>query len=157
MKVEPIVVDTNVLLSFVIRPHGFIGEVVSWLLDNRQLIFCTETFDELKTRLWRPKFDRYVTIEERKLFLNDYAMNAGWVEITNELKFSRDPDDNKFIETALVAFAPVLISGDSDLLDVRLENLEILTPRQFAEKYIDAVQYRIHETSGEYTVKESAV
>jgi len=150
MKVEPIVIDTNVLLSFVIRPDGIIGQVIDWILENRRLVFCQETFDELETRLWRPKFDRYLTLEERKGFADDFAMNAAWIEITSKTTFSRDPDDDKFIETALLASAPVLISGDDDLLSVQVENLEILTPRQFAEKYIDNEKYRIHESEGSY-------
>lgn len=137
MKVERVVVDTNVLISFALKPDGIAGQVVDWILENGQLVFCMETFKELETRLWRPKFDRYITLEERKLLLHDFEMSATWVTIANELTFSRDPDDDKFIETALVASVPVLISGDSDLLDVQIEALHIITPRQFYEQFVN--------------------
>lgn len=137
MKVERVVVDTNVLISFALKPDGIAGQVVDWILENGQLVFCMETFKELETRLWRPKFDRYITLEERKLLLHDFEMSATWVTIANELTFSRDPDDDKFIETALVASVPVLISGDSDLLDVQIEALQIITPRQFYEQFVN--------------------
>lgn len=137
MKVERVVVDTNVLISFALKPDGIAGQVVDWILENGQLVFCMETFKELETRLWRPKFDRYITLEERKLLLHDFEMSATWVTIANELTFSRDPDDDKFIETALVASVPVLISGDSDLLDAQIETLQIITPRQFYEKFVN--------------------
>lgn len=136
MKVERVIVDTNVLISFVLKPDGIAGQVVDWILENGQLVFCIETFKELETRLWRPKFDRYLTLEERKLLLHDFEMSATWVTIANELRFSRDPDDDKFIETALVASAPILISGDNDLLDLSIEALEIITPRQFYEQFL---------------------
>ena len=136
MKVERVVVDTNVLISFALKPEGVAGQAVDWILENGQLVFCRETFKELETRLWRPKFDRYITLEERKLLLHDFEMSATWVTIANELRFSRDPDDDKFIETALVASAPILISGDSDLLDVSIEDLQIITPRQFYEQFV---------------------
>lgn len=136
MKVERIVVDTNVLISFALKPDGIAGQVVDWILEQGQLVFCMETFQELETRLWRPKFDRYLTLEERKLLLHDFEMSATWVTIGNELRFSRDPDDDKFIETALVAAVPILISGDSDLLDVSIEDLQMLTPRQFYEQFV---------------------
>lgn len=136
MKVERVVVDTNVLISFVLKPDGIAGQVVDWILENGQLVFCIETFKELETRLWRPKFDRYLTLEERKLLLHDFEMSATWVTIANELRFSRDPDDDKFIETALVASAPILISGDNDLLDLSIKTLEIITPRQFYEQFL---------------------
>jgi putative PIN family toxin of toxin-antitoxin system len=137
MKVERVVVDTNVLISFALKPDGIAGQVVDWILENGQLVFCMETFKELETRLWRPKFDRYITLEERKLLLHDFEMSATWVTIANELTFSRDPDDDKFIETALVASVAVLISGDSDLLDVQIEALQIITPRQFYEQFVN--------------------
>jgi len=137
MKVERVVVDTNVLISFALKPDGIAGQVVDWILENGQLVFCMETFKELETRLWRPKFDRYITLEERKLLLHDFEMSATWVTIANELRFSRDPDDDKFIETALVAFVPRLISGDSDLLDVQIEALHIITPRHFYEQFVN--------------------
>lgn len=136
MKVERVVVDTNVLISFALKPDGIAGQVVDWILEQGQLVFCMETFQELETRLWRPKFDRYLTLEERKLLLHDFEMSATWVTIGNELRFSRDPDDDKFIETALVAAVPILISGDSDLLDVSIEDLQMLTPRQFYEQFV---------------------
>lgn len=136
MKVERVVVDTNVLISFALKPDGIAGQVVDWILENGQLVFCIETFKELETRLWRPKFDRYLTLEERKLLLHDFEMSATWVTIANELRFSRDPDDDKFIETALVTSAPILIRGDNDLLDLSIKTLEIITPRQFYEQFI---------------------
>lgn len=136
MKVERVVVDTNVLISFALKPDGIAGQVVDWILENGQLVFCIETFKELETRLWRPKFDRYLTLEERKLLLHDFEMSTTWVTITNELRFSRDPDHDKFIETALVASAPILISGDNDLLDLSIKTLEIITPRQFYEQFL---------------------
>lgn len=136
MKVERVVVDTNVVISFALKPDGIAGQVVDWILENGQLVFCIETFKELETRLWRPKFDRYLTLEERKLLLHDFEMSATWVTIANELRFSRDPDDDKFIETALVASAPILISGDNDLLDLSIKTLEIITPRQFYEQFL---------------------
>jgi putative PIN family toxin of toxin-antitoxin system len=136
MKVERVVVDTNVLISFALKPDGIAGQVVDWILENGQLVFCIETFKELGTRLWRPKFDRYLTLEERKLLLHDFEMSATWVTIANELRFSRDLDDDKFIETALVTSAPILISGDNDLLDLSIEALEIITPRQFYEQFL---------------------
>lgn len=137
MKVERVVVDTNVLISFALKPDGIAGQVVDWILENGQLVFCMETFKELETRLWRPKFDRYITLEERKLLLHDFEMSATWVTIANELRFSRDPGDDKFIETALVASVPKLISSDSDLLDVQIKALHIITPRQFYEQFVN--------------------
>lgn len=45
-----------------------------------------------------------------------------------------DPDDDKFIETALVGGAGVIVSGDRHLLTLgTVEGIEILTARQFLD------------------------
>jgi len=52
---------------------------------------------------------------------------SGWVPL--------DPDDDKFIETALVGGAGVIVSGDRHLLTLgTVEGIEILTARQFLDR-----------------------
>jgi predicted nucleic acid-binding protein len=63
-------------------------------------------------------------------------MIALWVKILTKKSYSRDPDDDKFIETAIVGKADFLISGDSDLLDLgAIEDILILSPRQCWDKF----------------------
>ena len=49
------------------------------LRDHRQ-VFSQATFQELQIRLWRPKFDRQVSMDNRSAFLKDLAAVADWVE-----------------------------------------------------------------------------
>ena len=52
---------------------------------------------------------------------------AGWVP--------QDPDDDKFIETALVGGAAIIVSGDHHLLVVgKAQGIEILTAREFLDR-----------------------
>ncbi|UJS22555.1 putative toxin-antitoxin system toxin component, PIN family [Thiothrix winogradskyi] len=136
MKVELVVIDTNVLISYALKPDGLAGRVADFFIENSRLLFCQETFTELETRLWRPKFDRYITLEQRKQVLHDVGMSAVWVEITGKPSYSRDPDDDKFVETALLGQADLLVSGDSDLLDLEsVDGLPILSPRACWEQF----------------------
>lgn len=49
--------------------------------------------------------------------------------------YSRDLDDDKFVETALLGQADVLVSGDSDLLDLgSVDGLMILSSRECWER-----------------------
>jgi putative PIN family toxin of toxin-antitoxin system len=51
----------------------------------------------------------------------------------------RDADDDKFIAAALAGRASVLVSGDRDLhAAAPIAGLEVLTPRQFADRYLRA-------------------
>lgn len=80
------------------------------------LLLSSETFAELASRLFRPKFDRYVDRPARERFLAALASVGTWVEITGTLRLCRDPDDDKFLEVALLGRADCLITGDNDLL-----------------------------------------
>lgn len=136
MTVKRVVLDTNVLISYSLTPNGITGKVSDFFIEHGLLLFSQETFAEFETRLWRPKFDKYITLEQRKSILHDLDMIALWVEITAKKCYSRDPDDDKFIETARIGQADFLISGDSDLLDLgAVDDIPILSPRQCWEKF----------------------
>ena len=101
------------------------------VLERGALVFSQPTFNELKTRLYRPKFDRYTSLELREAVLHDLSAAARWVEIGEPGRYCRDRSDDMFIETALAARAGVLVSGDQDLLDApAIAGLRILTPQQ---------------------------
>jgi len=138
MKAKCIVVDSNVLISAALSPKGTAAKVVSHIIRHHKVVFCNETFEELQTRLWRPKFDRYVTLEQRKLILHDLSAIAQWVEIDDEVRYSRDRDDDKFIATALAGNAEVIVSGDSDLLVLlNVNGIRILKLAGFYREYIE--------------------
>jgi len=131
MKANSVVIDTNVLFSSVLSPQGIPAKVVRHFIQYGSILFSQETYEEFHSRLWRPKFDSYISIENRKAILLDFSNIAQWVEISGEFKCSRDPDDDKFIEVAIKANADMLISGDSDLTDIgSVDNIPIYTPNQ---------------------------
>jgi putative PIN family toxin of toxin-antitoxin system len=137
MRVErqPLVVlDTNVWLSAALSPNGAPARVVPAVLLRGLAVFSEATFAELETRIWKPKFDRYISLEARKSILRDASAAALWVAIPPELaeqRWSRDRDDDVFIRTALAANAPWLVTGDDDLLAVpAIDGLNIVTPAQ---------------------------
>ncbi len=128
-----VVIDTNVLISAALSARTPPARITFWVLEHGKLVFSQETFNELETRLWRPKFDRYLSPETRRSLLHDFNAVADWVELPQEPRplFSRDPDDDKFIHTTLAANADWLISGDSDLLELpAMAGLIILSPAQ---------------------------
>ena len=80
------------------------------------LLFSDETFDELRTRLSRPKFRRYVDLAEIGSFLADLEAISEWLSITGAKLGCRDANDDKFLETALNGSADCIVTGDHDLL-----------------------------------------
>ncbi len=70
MRAERAVLDTNILISAVLT-QGKPFQVLRWALENGTLIISDPTFEELVTRLKKPKFDRYVSHERRHELLAD--------------------------------------------------------------------------------------
>ena len=130
-----VVVDTNVLLSAALSPNGAPAQLVDRLLADAQIVFSEKTFAELKSRIWKPKFDRYITMERRHSLLHDFNAVALWVDISAQIasvRYSRDATDDAIIHAANVAGAMRLVTGDDDLLcldPIAGINVRIVTPR----------------------------
>jgi putative PIN family toxin of toxin-antitoxin system len=112
-----LVIDTNIFISAALSSKGAPAKLVLEALANHRLVFSQPTFDELRTRLFRPKFDRYISLELRESLLHDLNASAHWVDISESVVYCHDRVDDKFIETALKAQAQYLVSGDNDLLE----------------------------------------
>lgn len=135
---QRVVLDSNVWISAALNREGTPALVVRRVLQQGIPVFSAATFPELETRLWRPKFDRYLSMERRRRILHDASAAALWIEAPGELAsrtWSRDPDDDHFLRAAVAAEASWLISGDDDLLGIELpfregNPLRIVSPAQ---------------------------
>lgn len=139
MRIERVVIDTNVLISAALSPYSAPAQIVDLLIEQATLVFSSTTFGELETRLWRPKFDRYLDVECRRLLLHDFAAIAEWVDLPDPAghAYSRDPNDDMFIHAALHGGAQWLISGDRNLLELEesVPGLDILSPARALERW----------------------
>jgi len=129
-----VVIDTNVWLSAALSPAGAPSQVVRRVLASGVPVFSDATFAELEARIWKPKFDRYLSMEARQGILHDARALGHWVGIPPDiatLRFSRDADDDKFIHTALAGTALWLVTGDQDLLVIEADvGMRIVAPAQ---------------------------
>ena len=129
-----VVIDTNVWISGLLTRTGTAALLTRHVVQNGQAVLTPQTFAELNDRMWRPKFDRYVTLEQRKKLLSDIESSALWVEVPPVVlvtTYCRDAADDMFIHAAQAAASPWLVTGDDDLLCLHpLGNLQILSPRE---------------------------
>jgi uncharacterized protein len=134
MRVERVVLDTNVLISAFLSPVGKPFACLSWVLDNATLIVSRELLEELESRLVRPKFTKYLDESRRRSVIADLTLGAVQVELAGTVKVCRDPDDNKVLEIAAVGRADCIVTGDQDLLVLgTFQGISILTPAEFLE------------------------
>jgi putative PIN family toxin of toxin-antitoxin system len=129
-----LVIDTNILISAALSAQGAPAKLVLCTLARHRLVFSQTTFDELRTRICRPKFDRYISLDDRERLLRDFNACAVWVEPGESGQYCRDRDDDHFIEAALKAQADFLVSGDKDLLEAPpLQGLRVVSVQQALE------------------------
>lgn len=136
MNLKPIVIDTNVFISAALSPQGKAYQALEKAIDNFSLVQSKETYQELSERIYKSKFDKYISNKDRQLFLGVIKNNSQFVKVESQITSCRDADDNKFLELAIDANAELLLTGDKDLLALKslseYQNL-IISPRQFLE------------------------
>jgi len=129
------VADTNCLVSRLLLPASIPGQAVRKAVDTGLLLISEATMEELADVLARPKFDRYVSLEDRQQFLRLVGRVGELVPIVYPIRECRDPKDDKFLEVALNGRADLILTGDSDLLALRpWRDIEILTPGEFLKR-----------------------
>jgi putative PIN family toxin of toxin-antitoxin system len=127
-----IVVDTNILVSQLILPASLPAQVLAQAEMRSMLLFSESTMDELADVLSRAKFDRYVSREARKGFIQRIGRIAEFIPIIQAIRDCRDPKDDKFLEVALNGRADVIITGDADLLRMHpWRGIDILAPADY--------------------------
>ena len=129
-----LVIDTNILISAALSAQGAPAQLVLCALARHRLVFSQTTFEELRTRIYRPKFDRYMSLDDRERLLRDFNASAIWVDAGEPGQYCRDRDDDHFIEAALKAQADYLVSGDKDLLEAPpVQGLHVVSVHQALE------------------------
>lgn len=136
MNHKLIVIDTNVLLSAALSPNGTARKALDKVYKEFKIAQSDETYQELNTRVYKRKFDKYISDEDRQDFLDIVKKSSQFIEIKSQINTCIDPDDNKFLELAKDANAEFLITGDQDLLSLKTlaeyQN-EIITTRDFID------------------------
>lgn len=126
------VFDTNVLISRLLNPAGPAAQAVDLGMESGVVLLSDATFAELAEALMRPKFDAYLTRDERSLALEAVAAVCRRVLIGRPLRACRDPRDDKFLDVAVHGRADALVTGDADLLALHpFHGVPILTPADF--------------------------
>lgn len=129
-----LVIDTNVVVSHLFWPDSPIRSLVRHLMKSKEVLRSVETYSELSEVVMRRKFDRYMSIAERELFLAEFYDTSEHVLITERIDACRDPKDNKFLELAVCGKTDLILSGDVDLLRLNpFKGIRIIDPAAFSK------------------------
>ena len=124
------VFDANVLVSAALFHRGLPAQAVAAALDAGILLVSDDLVRELSDVLSREKFEPYVSEADRARFLQSVLHQSRLIEVVDVIQACRDPDDDKYLETAVSGAAECIVSGDEDLLVLHpFRGIPILSPR----------------------------
>lgn len=131
-----VVIDTNIWISFLLGKS--FRNLLDFIDENDIKVFTTEKqINELIKTINKPKINKNVTSEDITNLIFLFRYNFKYVNISNKLKYLRDPEDDYLIEIAIESNSKYIITGDKDLLDVKnYKNIKFITFREF-EKYFE--------------------
>ena len=130
------VFDANSLVSAALFPESTPGRALRLALTTGAILLSEGSIAELRDVLSRPKFDRYLTREERDVFLTKLIQRGVLVAVNESVQICRDPDDNKYLELAIAGEASCIVSGDQDLLEIKtFRGIAVYSPAEFLAEH----------------------
>ena len=130
-----IVLDTNVLVSALLRPDSIPGRIVDLVLAEQvTLAFDHRIFAEYQSVLFRPEFS---FSSDQVGALLEFVWRAGeMVDATPLPIHLPDPDDVMFIEVAVSALASALVTGNLKHFPAsQRHGVRVLSPREWLETW----------------------
>ncbi|MTV39577.1 putative toxin-antitoxin system toxin component, PIN family [Duganella radicis] len=127
-----LVFDTNALISAAIIPDSVSRKALLQAVERYQLVHSEETWAEFAEVIARKKFDRYFPDASRIEFMLMMARSSKFLNVSITISDCADPKDNKFLELAMEAESPIIVSGDNHLLDMHpYRGISVLAPAEF--------------------------
>jgi len=137
-----IVLDTNIWISGLLLPNSKAGLLLeAWRAGKIDIITSASILSEIQKVLLYPKISKRTGWDESKakeytsligIFTeNVHNIEEHWVQV------ERDPKDSHILSTFMASKADFLVTGDTDLLELK-EKYTILTLNEFFEK-----EYRV--------------
>ena len=130
------VLDTNVIVSGIIKGNSPPGRILEALFQRHFIPVTTEPIlAEIARVLTYPKIrQRYhIGSEEVEHVLSALTLHSDFIHLPHfSWKLSRDPDDDLFVACAIEGGADYLVTGDQDLLTLKVfREIQLVTPETF--------------------------
>ena len=130
-----IVIDTNVFISSFLSPKGRPRAIIDlWKKGEVVLCLSVEILEEYIEVLSRFGLENEPELKEVLDLFRQHSFCELVVCDDRLHSIDADPDDNKFIECAVVAKAAYIVSGDKHLKELRqYAGIPIISPAEFIQ------------------------
>lgn len=128
-----IVIDTNVIISAIFF-GGLPLKLLEQLFDDKFKAFATPEIIQEYFETYNELHRRYRT-NGNGLIISQILNKMHIISSDSSVHVCRDPDDNKFINCALSAKCLYIVSGDKDLLSIKIyKGIKIVSVADFISR-----------------------
>jgi uncharacterized protein len=133
-KPSKVIIDTNLWISFLIgKELQNLKDLI--VTEKIQLVTTDQLLNELKIVVARPKLQKYFDHEKVTELISLLDIVSEKVKIKKIEQIYRDPKDDFLLALSKESKANYLVTGDKDLLEIRIYGrTEILTVKKFKDK-----------------------
>lgn len=132
-----LVIDTNIWISFL---FGKSFKELNEIINNSYITIFTskEQIFEINDVISRPKFDNLISTQSKNNLIYYFNYKFKVIDLENNIKICRDPKDDYLLETATKSNSNFIITGDKDLLDLKIyEAIKIINFKEFIDLYLE--------------------
>lgn len=129
-----VVIDASTFVSAALKANSLPEHALLRAVDPpNRLILSQAVEDEYREVIFRPKFDRFVSVKRRQQILDIVVVAAERIEPTETVQECRDPKDDKYLALAAAGRADVIVSSDArHLLSMHpWRGIQILSPANY--------------------------
>lgn len=131
-----VVVDTNIFVSAFLGSKNAKLIVRDIFTGQYTLIMSHEQLQEVKAVLLRPKFIKYIHLNELDEFISLLSLKTIAPSNYGRINDCRDEKDNMILKAAVYGNADFIITGDEDLLILNPYRwIKILSPVEFIKQF----------------------
>jgi len=133
-KPSKIIIDTNIWISFLIGKE--LQDLKDLIVSEKVKVITTDQLiNEIRLVTSRDKLKKYFNQDKVSDLISLLDILADKVKIKKIDKICRDPKDDFLLALSKESRANYLITGDKDLLDIKIYGrTKIMTVKQFKEK-----------------------
>lgn len=130
-----IMIDTNVIISTILFPKSQLSKIIQNVTEDHTLVLCSHITEELNL-IFKQKF------REKNYLLDQFLSKLAYELVYTPADIDsanfpemRDRKDLPILVSALLSEVDILITGDKDFFVVNIDKPEILSPRDYLERY----------------------
>src|SRR5215510_14702836 len=130
-----IMIDANIIVSAILFPNSNIAKAIDHIGNNFDLIISKYTLEEVED-VFNEKFPH--KLSEMYEFMKQVPYELFVLEKIENKKYPsiRDDEDLPVLANAIESKVDILITGDKDFDNVKIEIPRIMKPREHIDEYM---------------------